>query len=62
MKGKIRIVWLNAYECESYKRINRGGVETARTIKAQYWKNALANFIRRDGMGATGVIHIYETD
>ena len=54
-----RTMWLNAYECESYKSF---GGQTCRTIKAQYWKNALANFIRRDGLGATGVIHVYETD
>ena len=28
----------------------------ARTIKAQYYKNGVANFIRTDGFGATGVI------
>ena len=38
------------------KAINicRGGV--VRTIKAQYYKNSLANFIRQDGLGATAVI------
>lgn len=41
--------------------INPSVGQTCRTIKAQYWKNALANFIRRDGLGATGVIHVYET-
>ena len=39
-----------------------GGRQTCRTIKAQYWKNALANFIRKDGLGATGVMTIYETE
>jgi hypothetical protein len=28
----------------------------ARTIKAQYYKNGAANFLRTDGFGATGVI------
>ena len=27
-----------------------------RTIKAQYYKNSLANFIRQDGLGATAVM------
>ena len=27
-----------------------------RTIKAQYYKNSLANFIRKDGLGATAVM------
>ena len=38
------------------KAINicRGGV--VRTIKAQHYKNSLANFIRKDGLGATAVI------
>lgn len=34
---------------------------TARTIKRQYQQASLANFIRRDGLGATGVIQ-YDTD
>lgn len=29
---------------------------TSRTIKAQYFKNSLANFTRRDGLGATAVL------
>lgn len=29
---------------------------SARTIKAQYYKNSLANFIRKDGLGATAVM------
>lgn len=33
-----------------------GGV--VRTIKAQYYKNSLANFIRQDGLGATAVIEM----
>ena len=36
-----------------------GGV--ARTITARYFKNSVANFLRHDGMGNTGVIVIYET-
>ena len=36
---------------------------TCRTIKAQYYKNSLGNFIRGGGYGATAVIEIvYETD
>ena len=34
---------------------------TSRTIKAQYFKNSLANFIRGEGYGATAVIE-YETE
>lgn len=29
---------------------------TCRTIKAQYNFSSMANFIRKDGLGATGVI------
>lgn len=35
---------------------------TCRTIKAQYHQSSRANFIRQDGLGATGVIEIYETN
>jgi len=31
---------------------------TCRTIKAQYYKNSTANFIRQDSLGATGVVKI----
>lgn len=31
---------------------------TCRTIKAQYFKNSTANFIRQDSLGATGVVKI----
>jgi len=34
-----------------------------RTIKSQYYKNSLGNFIRGGGYGATAVIEVvYETD
>lgn len=36
-----------------------GGV--ARTLTARYFKNSVANFLRHDGMGNTGVLVIYET-
>lgn len=37
--------------------------ESCRTIKAQYHKNSLGNFIRGGGYGATAVIEIvYEQD
>ena len=39
-----------------------GGENTVRTIKAQYWKNSVANFVRKDGLGATAVMVIYETN
>jgi hypothetical protein len=32
--------------------------EVSRTIKAQYYKVGMANFVRKDGLGATGVIEI----
>lgn len=35
---------------------------TCRTIKAQYQQSSRANFIRQDGLGATGVVEIYERD
>ena len=51
------MILLNLYsynkERKSDKRV-QGGV--VRTIKAQYYKNSLANFIRQDGLGATAVI------
>lgn len=34
-----------------------GGV--ARTLTARYFKNSVANFLRHDGMGNTGVMVIY---
>lgn len=37
-----------------------GGV--ARTLAARYFKNSVANFIRHDGMGNTGVIVIYDNE
>ena len=36
---------------------------SCRTIKSQYYKNSLGNFIRGGGYGATGVIEIvYESE
>lgn len=35
---------------------------TSRTIKAQYYKCSLANFIRGGGFGATAVMEVYEED
>ena len=35
---------------------------TCRTLKAQYQQSSLANFIRRGGYGATGVIEIEYED
>ena len=37
-----------------------GGV--ARTITARYFKNSVANFLRHDGMGNTGVMVIYDSE
>ena len=37
-----------------------GGV--ARTITARYFKNSVANFLRNDGMGNTGVMLIYDSE
>ena len=52
-----KMILLNLYsydeESKSDKRL-QGGV--VRTIKAQYYKNSLANFIRQDGLGATAVM------
>ena len=48
--GKVKFVRaLNPYEDG-----------TCRTLKSQYYKNSLANFIRRGGYGATGVIRKIE--
>lgn len=35
-----------------------GGIGVSRTIKAQYYKNSFANFVRRDGFRATAVIEV----
>lgn len=43
------IVILNPY---------RGGI--VRTIKANYYKVSLANLIRADALGATGIMEIYD--
>lgn len=40
------------------KAINICTRGVARTIKAQYYKNSLANFIRQDGFDATAVIEM----
>lgn len=37
-------------------------VGTTRTIKANYWKMSLANFLARDGHAATFVIEYGEND
>ena len=37
-----------------------GGV--ARTLKTRYFKSSVANFLRHDGMGNTGVIVIYDSE
>lgn len=42
-------------ESKSGEHLHEG---VARTIKAQYYKNSLANFIRQDGLGATAVIEM----
>ena len=49
--SKTKVLPLNPY---------RGGV--CRTIKAQYQQSSLANFIRDDGLAATGVIEIEEDE
>ena len=55
-----KTILLNLYsydeESKSDKHLHGGGV--VRTIKAQYYKNSLANFIRQDGLGATAVIEM----
>ncbi|WP_277264778.1 hypothetical protein [Prevotella corporis] len=35
-----------------------GSIEVSKTIKAQYYKVGMANFVRQDGLGATAVIEI----
>lgn len=40
-------------QSKSDKHLHEG---VARTIKAQFYKNSLANFIRQDGLGATAVM------
>ena len=37
-----------------------GGV--ARTLTARYFKNSVANFLRHDGIGNTGVMVIYDSE
>lgn len=54
---KIILMNLCSYdeESKSGEHLHEG---VARTIKAQYYKNSLANFIRQDGLGATAVIEM----
>lgn len=53
-----KMILMNLYsyneESKSGGHLRLGGV--VRTIKAQYYKNSLANFIRQDGLGATAVM------
>lgn len=54
-----KTILLNLYSYDEESKSNKhlpGGV--VRTIKAQYYKNSLANFIRQDGLGATAVIEM----
>lgn len=37
-------------------------VGVARTLTARYFKNSVANFLRHDGMGNTGVMVIYDSE
>ena len=41
--------------------INGAVVGVARTITARYFNNSVANCLRHDGMGNTGVLASYET-
>lgn len=53
------MILMNLYSYNEENKSNKhlqGGV--VRTIKAQYYKNSLANFIRQDGLGATAVMEI----
>lgn len=54
-----KMILMNLYSYNEENKSNKhlqGGV--VRTIKAQYYKNSLANFIRQDGLGATAVMEI----
>ena len=42
--------------------INGAVGEVARTLTARYFKNSVANFLRHDGMGNTGVMVIYDSE
>lgn len=42
--------------------MTKGGGKAMRTIKAQYYKVSLANFLRQDGLGATAIIEYEEQD
>ncbi|WP_156098328.1 hypothetical protein [Prevotella amnii] len=55
------IKFLNPYETfipQNNARHVCGRIEVCRTIKAQYYKVGKANFIRKDGLGATAVIEV----
>jgi len=47
---------------KAVKSLNPYEDGTCRTIKSQYYKNSLANFVRRGGYGATGVIKRYDKE
>lgn len=44
------------------KVINGAVWGVARTLTARYFKNSVANFLRHDGMGNTGVMVIYDSE
>ena len=44
------------------KVINGAVGVVARTLTARYFKNSVANFLRHDGMGNTGVMVIYDSE
>ena len=51
-----KMILLNLYSYNKESKSDKRLQGVVRTIKAQYYKNSLANFIRQDGLGATAVI------
>lgn len=42
--------------------INPDGGKNSRTIRANYWKVSLSNFTHANGLGATGIMEIYDDE
>lgn len=45
-----------------YRGCNPEAEGMSRTLKANYWKVSVANFLHQNGWGATGAMVVYETE
>lgn len=58
MKLLYLILMLKILNTATHAIVYGEAIEVSRTIKAQYYKVGMANFVRQDGLGATAVIEI----